>query len=171
MAFVLLLGLAILFLFATTVFFGAPFVPSHRRDVEEAFTELRPIDEGDVMLDLGGGAGGVCLVACQMGAEAVNFEINPLLALVSRIRMLKFREKATTRVANYLQVGFPGEVTVVYAFSDSRHIKGIYRKLEKEATRQGRGYDFISYGFEVPGVQCHKRSGTHFLYRVEPLLN
>lgn len=169
---ILLVVLAILVgVFVLTVLFGAPYVSSHRSDLEDAFTNLRPLDKKDVLLDLGGGDGVVCLEACKRGARSVNYEINPFLVLVSKFRLRSYRSRYSSKFGNYLQGPFPKDVTVVYVFSESRHISGIYKKAQAESNRQKRSFDLVSYGFEIPSVRYTKRSNTHFMYRIEPLLN
>ena len=64
------LGLMVLAgLFLAVSLTGAPYVPSHRRSVVEAFTELRPLTSSDTLVDIGSGDGIVCLVAAQQGAR------------------------------------------------------------------------------------------------------
>lgn len=168
----LLLALAVIIgVFVLTVVFGAPYVPSHRSDLDEAFSKLRPLSSSDVVLDFGGGDGAVCLAVCNQGAKAINYEINPILVLVSKIRLRRFKDQYRSKLVNYLQAKIPSDVTVVYVFSESKHITGIYKKIQTEATRQQKSFDVISYGFEIPGVEYQERSTTHFLYRVEPLLS
>ena len=50
------LGLMVLAgLFLAVSLTGAPYVPSHRRSVMEAFTELRPLTSSDTLVDIGSG--------------------------------------------------------------------------------------------------------------------
>ena len=45
----IVLGLVVLM--GLAVFVGAPYVPSHRREVRRAFTNLRPLTNKDVVVD------------------------------------------------------------------------------------------------------------------------
>ncbi len=170
MSLLLVILAVIVGVFVLTVIIGAPYVPSHRSDLDEAFSKLRPLTSSDVLLDLGGGDGVVCLEACKLGARSINYEINPILILISRFRLRQFKNRYRARMVNYLQAKISSDVTVIYVFSESRHIAGIYKKIQNEATQQQKSFDVISYGFEFPEVEYKKRSATHFLYRVEPLL-
>ena len=47
----------VLVLFALTAFTGAPYVPSHRRDIQRVFREGVKLTKDDVVLDIGAGDG------------------------------------------------------------------------------------------------------------------
>ena len=95
------LGLMVLAgLFLAVSLTGAPYVPSHRRSVMEAFTELRPLTSSDTLVDIGSGDGIVCLVAAQQGARVYGYEINPLLVLIARLRLRRYRQHAAVLCRN-----------------------------------------------------------------------
>ena len=66
-------------------FTGAPYVPSKRRDVARAFEELYKLTAKDVLVDIGSGDGVVLREAARHGANAVGYEIHPLLVLVAKV--------------------------------------------------------------------------------------
>ena len=138
---------------------GAPYVPSHRRSVAEAFTELRPLTSGDTLVDIGSGDGIVCLVAAQQGARVYGYEINPLR---------RYRTQATVLCRNLWKVDFPAGTSVVYTFGTSHHIGRMYAKVQQQAARLGHPIDLVSYGFAVPGIPPAARHGAHVLYHVAP---
>ena len=163
------LGLMVLAgLFLAVSLTGAPYVPSHRRSVAEAFTELRPLTSGDTLVDIGSGDGIVCLVAAQQGARVYGYEINPLLVLIARLRLRRYRTQATVLCRNLWQVDFPAGTSVVYTFGTSHHIGRMYAKVQQQAARLGHPIDLVSYGFAVPGVPPAARHGAHVLYHVVP---
>ena len=43
------------------------------------------------------------------------------------------------------------------------------KKVAREAVRQERSIAFISYGFAVKDIQPVKKTGSHYLYRFDPL--
>lgn len=159
---------AIVGIFLLTVLRGAPYVPSHRRDVDEIFRSLYQLDTSDVLVDIGSGDGKVCLAASEYGARAVGYEINPILVLVARWRARGVR-RVTFRWRDFWVSHLPDDTTVVYTFGDGRDIARMARYVETEATRIGRPLNFISYAFEVPGRQEQKASGSAHLYKIAPL--
>ena len=44
-------------IFLLTALFGAPYVPTQRKQIESAFSKLRPFKKNDVLVDLGSGDG------------------------------------------------------------------------------------------------------------------
>lgn len=162
-------GFIFLFLlFGFVVFFGAPYVPSKRKDIERAFTDLYPVGSGDTLVDIGSGDGIVLRQAAKRGAAAVGYEINPLLVLLSR--WLSRRDPAVTvRFASFWGAQLPRETTIVYVFGDSRDIAKMAGKIKETATELGRPLLLMSYGFTVPGLTHKKQAGPYYLYEIEPL--
>lgn len=158
----------IVLLFGFVVFFGAPYVPSKKRDLKKAFDELYPLTEKDLLVDIGSGDGVVLRMACDRGARAVGYELNPALVMISKL-LCRRHNGATTILADFWRVRLPADTTVVYTFGESRDIKKMAAKVQSEATRLGRKLTFISYGFAVPGMEPTKRTRAHFLYNITPL--
>lgn len=164
-----------LFLFAVVVvgigfvaFTGAPYVPSKRRDIERAFTELYSLSNKDVLVDIGSGDGVVLRAASRKGAHAIGYELHPLLVWLSKF-LSRDDDRVMIVLANFWNVEIPANTTVVYTFGDARDIQKMYDKVLKEATRIEHTLQFISYGFEVPGLSPDKTVGAHHLYKVQPL--
>jgi len=151
-----------------TAFTGAPYVPSKPREVKRAFTKLYKLSAKDVVVDIGSGDGLVLRAARRQGARAVGYEINPVLVLVAKW-MSRHDAGIEVRLANFWRRSLPDDTTVVYTFGDDRDIKRMYDRVVAEATRIGRPLWFISYGFNLPGIEPTRSEGAYFLYRCEPL--
>lgn len=161
--------LAIIFgLFAFVVFFGAPYVPVRRRDMQKAFDEVYQLKESDVVVDLGSGDGKVLREVSRRGAHAVGIELNPLLVLASRW-LSRGDRRVSVRLGNLKREAFPDDTTVVYLFATSRDVRHLIVKIEKEAVRLGRALYVLSYGFALPGYEPLRRNDLHFLYEIAPL--
>ena len=150
-----------------TAFTGAPYVPSRRRDLKAAFSKLYPLSSADTLVDVGAGDGVVLRVAREYGAHAVGYELGPVYVFFAKL-LSRHDKKQDIIMADYWRADFPPATTVVYAFSDSRDIAKLYRKLQQQATRLKKTLYFISYGFDVPGVKVYKTHGAYFLYTVPP---
>lgn len=154
-------------LFALTVLRGAPYVPTKRRNLERAFTELYPLTKNDVLVDIGCGDGIVLRVAAARGARAVGYELNPVLYLVARL--LSRHPLVQVKLADFWLSELPLDTTIVYTFGESRDIKRMYALVQKTATRLGRPLCFMSFGFAVPGKKELRYDGSFYLYKVMPL--
>lgn len=155
-------------LFGFVVFFGAPYVPSKKGDVRRAFSELYPLSSADMLVDIGSGDGLILRLAAEKGARAVGYELNPVLAVLSRV-LSRGSPDIQVYFANFWRAELPQETTVVYTFGDSRDIARMAEKVAGTAERLGRPLFFISYAVAVPGLTPQAQVGAHFLYRIEPL--
>jgi tRNA G46 methylase TrmB len=71
-------GLVIVLVFCSVIIFGAPYVPTRRRDISTAFDKLYKVGAQDTVLDIGSGDGLVLRAAARRGARAIGYEINTL---------------------------------------------------------------------------------------------
>lgn len=151
-----------------SVFFGAPYVPSHRKDVRRMFDRLLPIGERDVVLDIGSGDGIVLREASRRGARAIGYEIHPLFVLISRL--LSFGDaRVTVRWANAWTRPFPDDVTALYIFGVGRDEKRIVRTIQREVNRLGRAVPVVCYGNPLRTVSPSATFEAYYLYTFAPL--
>lgn len=169
MIFLIWLVVFTLVIFLLTALTGAPYVPTQRKEIQQAFDELRPLTTEDTVLDIGSGDGVVLGEVAGRGARAVGYELNFFLVWISRWRLRQYGSKVQVVLKNLWSAPFPDDVTLVYTFGESRDIAKMYRKVEQEAARLGRPLELLSYGFAVPGVECTRQHRAHFLYQVAPL--
>jgi hypothetical protein len=161
--------IAILILvFGFVVFRGAPYVPSRKREIAQAFEELYPLGEDDTLVDIGSGDGVVLREASRRGAQAIGYELNPVLVLISKLLSLN-DPNVRIYLADFWWVHLPLETTVVYTFGESRDITRMAEKVSLEAKRLQKPLAFISYGFAVPDLPAIKQVGAYYLYEFEPL--
>jgi SAM-dependent methyltransferase len=146
-----------------SVFFGAPYVPSHHRDIRRLFDELTPVGEGDVVLDIGSGDGVVLREASRRGARAVGYEIHPLLVWISRA--LSWGDThVEIKWTNAWTAPFPDDVTLIYAFAVGRDGKRLARKVQREAERLHRPLTLVCYGNPLPNRDPVRSFEAYHLY-------
>jgi SAM-dependent methyltransferase len=166
---IILIVLGVLFVaFGGVALFGAPYVPSLRRDIARAFDDLYSIGEGDVLVDMGCGDGVVLREAARRGARGIGYELNPFMTLVARLACRKHKDIEIIQ-ANFWHVKVPDATTIVYTFGDSRDIERMATWVESQATRLGKPLYFMSYGFRLNGREPMRVSGAHLLYQITPL--
>lgn len=159
---------AVVLAFGFVVAFGAPYVPSHRQEVRRSFKNLYAVGGSDVVVDLGSGDGVVVKEAAQRGATAYGFELNPILVLISKLRLLGV---ADTHIAfaNMWRTPLPDKTTLVYVFSETRDSVRLARYLQAEADRLGRPFHVMSYGAGLKGYEPKAVARGHTLYELIPL--
>ena len=162
-----LLGAFLLVSFGLIVVRGAPYVPTHSKQLDVAFDELYHLSKKDTVVDLGCGDGVVLRAATKRGAGAIGYELNPLLALLTRFR-LRGVQNTTVLIKDFLSLNeLSPNVTVVYAFTTGHNIEEIGRKMEQWAST--KQLYFISYGFMLKGVTPTDSRGAMHLYSFGPL--
>ena len=158
----------IVVLLGFSVFFGAPYVPSRRRDITRMFDTLYPLTPQDVLIDVGSGDGVVLREAGRRGATAVGYEINPLLVAISKL-LSRRDTKVTITMANFWSTEFPQATTAVYAFSVERDGTKLMNKLQSEATRLNKQLILICYGSPLLDVSVVRNFEAYHLYEFHPL--
>lgn len=159
-------GVALLFGFV--VFVGAPYVPTRRKDISEAFTSLYPLSKQDVVVDIGSGDGVVLRQAAVRGARAIGYELNPVLVVISRL-LSRGQAGVSVYLADFWHAPLPDDTTLVYTFGETRDIGKMYAKVQREATRLGRPLYFMSYAFAVKDQTPLRANRSYFLYEIAPL--
>jgi SAM-dependent methyltransferase len=164
----ILLGLVMVNIgvFLVTALFGAPYVPSRRREVMEAFRKMRPLTEKDVVVDFGCGDGLVLKAVADLGVgRAVGIELNPMLALWAKLKNWK-NKKVQVKCGNMLTVKLPDDMTVAYIFGLDRVMRMLKPRLIAYAKEQGHDILVMSLAFEFAGMKPEKKWGPYGLYRI-----
>lgn len=142
------------------IIFGAPYLPTHRRDAETALdaVELKP---GELFVDIGCGDGVLLRAAAARGATAIGYEINPLVWLTARIACWKQRQNISVRLGNFWRHDL-SDADVIFAFLTRPYMKRLEEKLARQAKPGAR---VLSYGFELPKRPVDANAGGAHLYR------
>lgn len=145
--------------FGVAIAFGAPYLPIRRPDAEVAL-ELAQLKAGETFIDLGSGDGRMLLLAAQRGANAVGYEINPLMWLWSQWITRSQRRHIKIYCRSFWGADL-SQADVIYTFLVRHFARRLHRKLQRETTRPTR---VVSYVFELPSGPVKKTANT-FLYR------
>jgi SAM-dependent methyltransferase len=132
---------------AYSVFYGAPWVPTDDRNVDEML-RIADVKAGDRVADLGSGDGRILIAAAKRGAIAEGWEISPFLWLYAwwNIRRAGMQERARTHLASF----WPADTSrfdVVTLFLIDTQMKTMEGKLKKELRPGSR---VSSYAFRFP---------------------
>lgn len=161
---------SIVILFGFVVFFGAPYVPTMRRELRKVFRELYPLGTHDILVDLGSGDGIVLREAARCGARAIGYELNPLLVWLSAW-LSRRHHGVEVHVGNMWQVKLPSDTTIVYVFAVERDVEKVEKRIQIEVNRLGKPIKLISHGSQLSTKVPIKQVGAHFLYDFIPLHN
>lgn len=157
----------ILVVFGLVAFLGAPYVPSHRKDVRRVFDHFG-VDSSDTVVDIGSGDGLVLRLASNYGAQVVGYEVNPFLVAISKL--LSWQDaRVSVRLQNAWLATFPETTTIVYIFSVSRDEKRITKLLQRQADRLQKPLKLLCYGSPFKQMQPDDTFEAYHLYIFRPL--
>ena len=168
---VIVCALILFLIFGLTAFIGAPYVPTRHTDIHRLLTDELKLTNDDIVLDVGSGDGAVLQEVARTGAQAIGYEINPFLVLVSRWRLRKYAKNVRIKWTNAWTTQPAKHITVIYAFGAGLHLKKIYQLARQQATHQGRSLRVVGYGYRIDTTKndrLMKAAGPYFLYEIHP---
>ena len=158
----LLLIVVIACLAGLALFFGAPYVPTHKDAVQRA-VKLTGLRKGQLMLELGAGDGRIALAAAKKGIKVVAFEVNPLLWALVKIRAWRYRGLIHVRLADFKSAHWPKEAKAIYIFGNKFSMNYVARRLQ----RWPGPIKVICYGIGMPDRKPDKTDGALLRYDVD----
>jgi protein-L-isoaspartate O-methyltransferase len=163
---VIILLLVIYFL-GRPIIRGAIYFPTSPRSVA-TMLRLADVKPGDKLVDLGSGDGRILITAAQAGAEAVGYEINPVLVRRSRRAIARAgvggrageSGNAVVHWEDFWRINF-SQFDVVIVYGIPYIMKDLQRKLERELRP---GTKIISNAFIFPGWEPVAQERKIMLY-------
>lgn len=149
----------IILLFCFVVFVGAPFVPTFSKDLKKIFDDIK-LPKNSLIVDLGSGDGRLLVIAAKKGFRAIGYEINPILFIITKIRLLKYNN-ANVYLKNFWYADI-SKADLVFSFLATRYMPKLENKLLKELKA---GSYFVSYAFELPNIKLIKKSKSAHYYK------
>ncbi|MBR3163929.1 class I SAM-dependent methyltransferase [Candidatus Saccharibacteria bacterium] len=153
-------------IFGLAAFTGAPYVPSHKKELQIAFKKLYRLSPQDYIVDLGAGDGMVLKVASEFGAKGLGIEINPLLVMIAKWRLRK-DPNMEVKFGNLFATELPSETSLIYVFGESRDITKMVDVALRHTRRYHKTVYLMSYGFTVPGLKVFKKNRALYLYQIK----
>ena len=141
---------------------GAIFLPTYSRSVE-TMIRLAAVRPGIRAVDLGSGDGRIVIALAKAGARADGYEINPLLALWSRIKIKRagLSSQAQIYTQNFWQADL-SNYDVVMVFGMTHIMEKLEQKLQTELKPDAV---VVSNIFQFPGWQKVRSENGVFVYK------
>lgn len=140
--------------------FGAPFLPTMKKDREEALN-LLDLKPGQLFIDLGSGDGSLLVLAAQKGLRAEGYEINPFLWLYSWGRTRRYGGRAKVKLKSFWRADL-NEADGVFVFLIGRHMEKLAKLIDKRSNK--KSLKVVSHAFAIPGRRPSQKVGALFLY-------
>lgn len=154
---------ALVLMFGLVVAFGAPYLPTLKRQTDQAL-DLLALKPGQTMLELGCGDGRVAKAAAKRGLKVTGYELNPLLVLIAKLNTLKYRGQVKIIWGNYWQKQWP-ETDGIYVFLLDKYMEKLDKIIVQKVGKADKPIKLLSYTFQIPGRQPAKQQGGLFLYK------
>lgn len=154
---------AVILLFGFVVAFGAPYLPTLKKQTQEAL-DLLDLKPGQTLLELGCGDGRVARAAAERGIAVVGYELNPLLVAIAKINTVKYRRLVKIRWGNFWLGEWP-PTDAIFVFLLDRYMKKLDKKIVQQRARQAKPIRLLSYTFQIPGRRPATKKGGLFLYK------
>ncbi len=145
--------------FGFVLLFGAPYVPTMRRQVEAAF-ELLDLKPGQRLIELGCGDGKLLIAAAKRGIYVTGYELNPLLVAVCWLRTWRYRRFVTVKMADFWRSDWP-PTDAVFGFILPRLMPKLDHKIISEKRSPLK---VASFAFAIPGKKTIQEKDGVFLY-------
>lgn len=135
-----------------SIFLKVPYVPSKKHVIETILNEAK-IKKGDRFYDLGCGDGRVLIAAEKSKhANAVGYEIAPLIYLFALFRKFLYRSKAKIHFKNYLNENLT-KADVIFCYLSPKELQKLANKINIECKK---GTQIISNTFKIKGMKPSK---------------
>lgn len=139
---------------------GAPYAPLRKEKIKIMLQLLKP-KKGEKLVDLGSGDGRIILHAAKLGIDATGLEINPILYLLTILRIRKNNLKtAHVYLKDFWKVNL-SEYKYVTIYGITFIMPGLEKKLKKELKK---GAKVATSHFTFPNWEYSEKKGNVYIY-------
>ncbi len=130
-----------------SVFFGSPYVGAGKKIIKHALKMSR-LKRKEMFYDLGCGKGDSLLLASNLGANAIGFEVSPYYLVASRLKTIT-NKNVSVQCKNIFKADLT-KADVVYCYLMPELLKKLAPKFKRELKKTAR---LVSVSFRVPGLK------------------
>lgn len=159
MSALLLAVMGLVLIFGFVVFFGAPYLPTLKKQTEEAL-DMLALQPGQTLLELGAGDGRVMRAAARRGLRVTGIELNPLLCAVAYLVTWRYRKQVTIICGDMWHATWP-PADGIFVFLLDKYMPKLDKKIIQEFSVPVK---VMSYTFKIPGRRPVGERGPLMLY-------
>ncbi len=149
-------------MFGFVIFFGAPYLPTLKKQQQEAL-DLLDLQPGQLLLELGSGDGRLLRMAADRGINVIGYEINPILFLISKISCIGYGDRIQIKLANFWSVELP-ECDGIYVFLLDKYMERLNNKIIQEI--RGK-VALVSFAFPIKSKKSTTDKVGLYLYKYD----
>lgn len=151
---------AVMAIFSVVVFFGAPYLPTLKNQIDPAL-DLLDLKPGQTLIELGSGDGRVMRAAAQRDLNVIGYEINPILVLISYAITFKYRKQVKIYWANFWRKDLP-KSDGIFVFLIERFMPKLDEKMQNYGHKP---INVLSFAFKIPSKKIEKKVNGLYLYK------
>lgn len=148
-------------IFALGAILGAPYVPTLKKSGNDLL-DMVNLNPGATIIDLGSGDGAFALQAAKRGYKVIGYEINPILVLVARLRVMRYRNNVKIYLRDFWRTELP-EADAIYVFLIDRYMQKLADKLAREIKKPTL---VVSHVFKMPGIEPVNENQNTVVYKI-----
>ena len=148
--------------FSFVLLFGAPFLPTLKKQMEEAL-DLLDLKPGQTMLELGCGDGRVLIAGANRGLKVIGYELNPILVIIAKLRTWPNRRTVTIIWGDYWRLSWP-PADGIFGFILPRYMGKLHKKVMQYPYHPIK---VASFAFAIPNKKPTRVRNGVFLYNYD----
>jgi hypothetical protein len=168
----ILIGVLLLLPTAYAAKIGAPYAPTFSAAIKNAFDFIK-VNKNDVLVDLGAGDGKVLLAAHAREAEAIGYELSPIMAAIVCFRTLG-KKRIKIHLSNFYKKKLPPKTTIIFAFLMPENMNKVRQYLAQQELPNLRLVVIYAFPFKdvAPVKTIHTpKCARMFIYDPKELKN
>ena len=154
------IGLLIILVHAFVLPFGAPYLPTLKKQRNEAL-DLLNLKKGQLFVDLGCGDGRMLALAASRGLRAVGYELNPFLVIYAWATTLRYGHRVKVRWGSFWRADL-SDADGVFVFLIGHFMRRLDRLMVRSSKKQQ--IKLVSNSFKIPGKKALRHKGALYLY-------
>ena len=154
------IGLLIILAYAFVLPFGAPYLPTMKKQREEAL-DLLNLKPGQTFVDLGCGDGRMLSLAASRGLYAIGYEINPFLVFYAWASTRRYGRRVRVKYGSFWRADL-SDADGVFVFLIDHFMNRLDKFLSRSA--KGKQLKLVSNSFKIPDKKPLRRKGPLLLY-------
>jgi SAM-dependent methyltransferase len=150
----------IVFCFSFVLLFGAPYLPTLKKQQLLALQMLN-LKPGQLLIEPGCGDGSLLKRAAKMGIHGVGYELNPIMFLMAKLITFRYRHTIKIKFGDFWHFDWP-EADGIYVFMLQKYMHKLDNKVIQSKMKNVK---VVSYAFKIPGKKATQNKGALYLYK------
>lgn len=101
--------------------------------------------------------------AAKQGIRGIGYELNPILYVIAKLSLFRYRNIASVRLKNFWTSSWPN-ANAVFVFLLDRYMQKLDQKMNDYCDGQNKQITLVSFAFKIPGKNIEMSKNGLFVY-------